>query len=589
MTTSRIKEKISALVSSQLPEFIQSDFPTFVEFIEAYYRFLEQDQGASELLQNARSYNDIDRTTNDFVQYFLNTYAKNIPQGLLGDNRLLVKKIKDLYQAKGSELSFKLLFRILFDSEVSIRVPFENVLRSSGGNWQQNFSIRVETTTGDRNDLANRIIRHTAGGVIFNTPIVRVKILTSSLTELFLDSAFLSSSYSVGDTIEVYQNSTLIFSGTISPTTTSFTITQPGLGFKVGQLYIINFASGVNTIVKVNSVNSSGGVTGLKFLNYGYGFSSSPGFFTVTLDPTKAISESVSFLLSKTQGFGSKGFVSLIDPSSPENYFLEDYVSPQTYTLTSIAQTFNNDVFNPQQTTQQTVPANFSIVKFNVGALASYPGSYFTDQSFISEFEVRLQDDELYQPFAYQTVTEVDIEDFFDIVKKLINPAGQTLFNNRTLFANVDISASLVVTPISNISFEAYDSFEVLDPNILDISKSLSDQQTVNDPFAFTFSKPTSSNVASVSSVNTFSLNKTISDTSNVTDPFIAVVSYNRVFDDTANAVVLTFNTLTKSINNNESNVSLSESGILEIQDYFEESISRYVNELYVGGSFNII
>ena len=90
MTTSRIKEKISALVSSQLPEFIQSDFPTFIAFIEAYYRFLEQDQGASELIQNARSYNDIDRTTNDFVEFFLNTYAKNIPKNLLVNNRFLI-------------------------------------------------------------------------------------------------------------------------------------------------------------------------------------------------------------------------------------------------------------------------------------------------------------------------------------------------------------------------------------------------------------------------------------------------------------------------------------------------------------------
>ena len=34
MTTSRIKDKLSQLVGSQLPEFIRSDFPTFVEFIE---------------------------------------------------------------------------------------------------------------------------------------------------------------------------------------------------------------------------------------------------------------------------------------------------------------------------------------------------------------------------------------------------------------------------------------------------------------------------------------------------------------------------------------------------------------------------
>ena len=78
MTTTRIKDKISQLVRSQFPEFIQSDYNTFITFIEAYYRFLEQDQGANELIQNSRSYSDIDLTTEAFVKYFLNADFKAI-------------------------------------------------------------------------------------------------------------------------------------------------------------------------------------------------------------------------------------------------------------------------------------------------------------------------------------------------------------------------------------------------------------------------------------------------------------------------------------------------------------------------------
>jgi hypothetical protein len=375
MTTSRIKEKISALVSSQLPEFIQSDFPTFVAFIEAYYRFLEQDQGASELIQNARSYNDIDRTTDAFVEYFLNTYAKNIPPGLLSDNRFLVKKIKDLYEAKGSELSFKLLFRILFDTNVEVVVPYENVLRASGGVWQQNFSIRVETIFGDRNNLTDRIIRHTAGGVVFQTPIVRTKILTSTQTELFLNSSLLSSSYTIGDLIEVYEGSTLVFSGTITPTTVSYSVSQPGQGFRVGQIFTINFGGGVGTIIKVTGVNSSGGITKIKFLNYGYGYTSTAAFILVTLDSNKSVSEEESFLVSKTQGFGSSGSILLNDPTSPNRYFDTDYCD-LSYTFTSQVGSFNNDVFDPSASGQQLTPINLSIIRFNIGALAAYPGSY---------------------------------------------------------------------------------------------------------------------------------------------------------------------------------------------------------------------
>ena len=34
--------KISTVVSNQLPEFVRADHPTFVAFLEAYYEYLEQ-------------------------------------------------------------------------------------------------------------------------------------------------------------------------------------------------------------------------------------------------------------------------------------------------------------------------------------------------------------------------------------------------------------------------------------------------------------------------------------------------------------------------------------------------------------------
>jgi hypothetical protein len=78
--------------------------PTLVD------QFLEQDQNALELVQNARQYSDIDQTADSFVEYFLNNYAKDIPQSLLVDKGLLIKRIKGLYAAKGGSLSIEILF-----------------------------------------------------------------------------------------------------------------------------------------------------------------------------------------------------------------------------------------------------------------------------------------------------------------------------------------------------------------------------------------------------------------------------------------------------------------------------------------------
>ena len=94
MATSRIKEKISAIVSSQFPEFIQKDHQTFIEFVEIYYKFLEQDQGPQEIIQNLQSYGDIDRTTENFVEYFLKNYTTLISDTALADKKILIQEHK---------------------------------------------------------------------------------------------------------------------------------------------------------------------------------------------------------------------------------------------------------------------------------------------------------------------------------------------------------------------------------------------------------------------------------------------------------------------------------------------------------------
>ena len=159
MATTRITEKISRLVSSQLPEFIRTDNTTFVAFLEYYYKFLEQDQGALELVQNSQKYSDIDQTTDSFVNYFITNYAKDLPYNLQVNKPLLIKRVKDLYAAKGSTLSIEILFKILYDTVAQTNHPYDFVLRPSDGKWSLRTSIRVILTSGSASDIKDRFLR----------------------------------------------------------------------------------------------------------------------------------------------------------------------------------------------------------------------------------------------------------------------------------------------------------------------------------------------------------------------------------------------------------------------------------------------
>ncbi len=61
----------------------------------------------------------------------------------------LYKYAKDFYLTKGTERSFKILFDIIFNTEISLTKPGELVFTPSDGKWVENQFIIVEDLTGD--------------------------------------------------------------------------------------------------------------------------------------------------------------------------------------------------------------------------------------------------------------------------------------------------------------------------------------------------------------------------------------------------------------------------------------------------------
>lgn len=144
-------KKTSILVGGQVPEFVREEYPLFVTFLEAYYEFLENKQGTNknDLLtesKNLKTIFDVDQSIDNFEQYFFNTYASLIPIDIQGNKESLIKNILPLYQAKGSENSFKLLFRFLFAEEPTIVYPRDSILRASDGKWKKDQSIKISTS-----------------------------------------------------------------------------------------------------------------------------------------------------------------------------------------------------------------------------------------------------------------------------------------------------------------------------------------------------------------------------------------------------------------------------------------------------------
>jgi hypothetical protein len=134
------------LIRQQLPEFIRSDYDTFVTFIEAYYAWMDQTGNAMDLAKNMPSYIDLDTTLTDFVAYFMKQFLPLFPPDRLTNPTFFIQHAKEFYRAKGTAKSVKLLFRLLYNQDIDLFYPKDSVIRSSSSGWTKTPSLRLDPT-----------------------------------------------------------------------------------------------------------------------------------------------------------------------------------------------------------------------------------------------------------------------------------------------------------------------------------------------------------------------------------------------------------------------------------------------------------
>jgi hypothetical protein len=266
------RTNLSAVVSRQLPEHIREDYPTFVAFVEAYYEYL-QAQGV-----DFTTIRDIDRTLESFVDEFRKELAYNLPN-ITQNERFLLQNVKDQYLAKGSEGSYKLLFKLLFGKEVELIYPGRSMLRASDGRWNQEISVFAKVDYGNAEEVVGKLVDIQTPTRILRVLIDRRQDIvgevdrivlidpTQQVYEFFLDKRFFGV-VSAGDRIRFRDE----FQATILPATQKLNITQPGKNFRVGQVFELRSGNGTGALMKVTTITDAGGIKYAEIIKFGIGY-----------------------------------------------------------------------------------------------------------------------------------------------------------------------------------------------------------------------------------------------------------------------------------------------------------------------------
>lgn len=438
---SRLTEKLSSLIALQLPEHIRSDHSTFVSFLEAYYRYIEQDEHAQEIIQNAKSYDDIDHTINSFIQYFLKQYCKDIPIDILVDKKLLVKYINDIYNSKGTERAYKLLFRMIFNKVVDIFYPSTQILIASDGKWRQRNSIFIQTVFGDIGSIVGKTV--SINNESYNYPIKvdsqrQVFDATGNSDntfELFIKNS-INAPITVGDNIEFGT-----YKGVVVSIPANVTISRPGAGFRVGSVLNLKSGEGTSLKVKITRVTPTGGIRTIQIISFGIGYPSD--FFNFfTADSPDPISTDFNFedgeitLLDKTSGFVDEGTIYTSNYTS-DIYFADDYVGNVLRTF------YTNTTTNPDEDVS-TGSIEDAILFVSLGSTAKYPGYYENNDGFLSD-TIYLQDAHYYQPFSYVLKVDELLQSYKNMVLDILHPAGTKLFGELQLTNTINIQSEVMV------------------------------------------------------------------------------------------------------------------------------------------------
>lgn len=268
---------VSSLVKQQFPSFYAEEGETFIAFVKAYYEWLEQENNVTKESRSLMSYRDIDSTLTKFVENFQYKYLQGVPRQYTGDRRLLQKHIKEIYASKGTSRGLELLFRLLFNEDITVYFPGDDVIKPSDSDFvvprylemqaNKNLPLYVGKKITGRISGATAIVSDYRYFIKENN---RFDILyISNLRGRFVENEEIINQEVMDDNNIKISDSPVVY-GSLS----DVIVIDGGINFRVGDTFTVDsFKNGMNGKAVVTDVVQRAGFVTFDVRNGRYGFS----------------------------------------------------------------------------------------------------------------------------------------------------------------------------------------------------------------------------------------------------------------------------------------------------------------------------
>lgn len=256
-------KNIEVFVKSQFPRFYDEEGPMFIAFVEAYYEWMSGEDGVVGQARSLLEYRDVDTTLEQYIEHFRSKYLFGMPNTTLADKKFLIKHILDVYRAKGSTRGYKLLFRLLYNEDIQMYLPSDDILRASDGQWSRPKFLEI-TDNPNNASLRGKFVKGVVSNAVAAVEEYTVTpVKSKSIHVLHLSNV--SGVFVPGDPIVVLDNDINSAAIDAAPrvvgSLSDVIISEGGQLFNIGDRLEITDGSGYGGLVRVSDVDLNGSGT----------------------------------------------------------------------------------------------------------------------------------------------------------------------------------------------------------------------------------------------------------------------------------------------------------------------------------------
>lgn len=361
------EKKLSHTAGQFIPEGVKDNSQNLELLLKSYYEWAEQ-EGQFQYESKALSDSFNVKTANDdYLLFFKDTLLRLFPDNNKTILKHLLKFSKIFYSERGTIESYEFLFKALWDADVKITYPSDNILKSSDGIWIERTLMKIDTTVFKGSLIGKTILGRTSKSRALISEVIKT---VNDTTEVVLET--ISSDFIVDETLEIYNDNKLKNLIGISRTVGSlgsYKIIDPGLGYRGGaKLSILSEGDGEGFDAEIYAAdNTDGKILSISILSAGFNY--------VYSKPTIALSDKYLF------------------------------------------------------DSRKKVKRN-AVIELLTVANYKEPGKYLKPKSLLSD-NYKLHDGYYYQEFSYVLETKLNYEVINKPVNDLLHPAGLKMFYKK--------------------------------------------------------------------------------------------------------------------------------------------------------------